>query len=528
MAFFAFNTQEYAVWIALTLYAYERGGTTTAGVLLVAMLVPAGLVAPFASSVSGRVRPDRALTYGYAVQALANLGCGLALWAAPTWLAYATAIVASCAVTLTRPVHHAILPSLAETPDELTAANSVSSSMEGLGVLVGPMLNSVLVAVSGPALVVLASAGVSLAGALVTFRLRLRDDAHPGVADPAEREGVIRTTAEGFRELRADGSAMLLTFLGGAQFVVLGMLDVFYVLLAVDVLTVGGRGAGLLGAAVGAGGLAGAAGSVVLVGRSRLTAPIGLAAAVGGAALAAVALVGVFGVVIAALILVGAGRAFFDIAIRTLTQRSVRGDMLARVFGLQEGLGMFGLALGSGAVPALVAAFGARGAFVPAGAFLPAAALLSLAALRSLDRRANVPDPERIALLRSLSIFLPLEQPSLERLARALQPVAVPAGGVVIEEGDPGDRFYVIVDGSALVRVGRRVVSRLSRGEPFGEIALLRDVPRTASVTAEMDLRLFALERDDFLEAVVGSRPSTLAAERLVEERLSGSPKPSR
>jgi hypothetical protein len=202
-------------------------------------------------------------------------------------------------------------------------------------------------------------------------------------------------------------------------------------------------------------------------------------------------------------------------------QRRVRDEFLARGFGLQEGLSMFCLAVGAAAVPIFISLFGARGALVAAGVFLPAIALGLFASLRGLDRRAVLPDPARLALLRSISLFQPMEQPALELLVHRLIPVDAPAGAVVIREGDPGDRFFVIDVGEAVVTVGGREIARPGPGGDVGEIALLRDVPRTATVTALTDLRLLALEREDFLSAVTGSRPSAEAAHLEVERRLS-------
>jgi hypothetical protein len=235
----------------------------------------------------------------------------------------------------------------------------------------------------------------------------------------------------------------------------------------------------------------GAAATAVLVGRRRLAGPIELGAGIAGGAIAAVAASAAFGPVVALLVIAGAGRSFLDVAVRTLLQRSVRDEILARAFGLQEGLSMLCLAIGAAAVPIFISLFGTRGALVAAGVFLPAIALGLFASLRGLDRRAVLPDPARLALLRSISLFQPLEQPALELLVHRLIPVQVPAGTVVIREGD------------------------------VGEIALLRDVPRTATVTALTDLHLLALEREEFLAAVTGSRPSAEAAHETVERRLS-------
>jgi MFS family permease len=519
-AFLAFNTQENGVWIAIVVYAYAQGGAATAGLVAVAQLVPSAIVAPLGAVIGDRMRRDRALTLGYLIQALANGGVALALVFAPPLVVYAFAVVAACAITLTRPVHHALLPELADTPEELTAANSVSSSMEGLGMLLGPFVAAAVLVTAGPGAVLAIFACTSALGAALSLGLRLHETpVEPGEA--AEPEALVGDAIGGLLELRREPGAPTLTVLGASQFFVLGALDVFYALLAIDVLAVGESGTGLLASAVGVGGLVGAASTAVLVGRRRLAPAILGGLVVMGAALAAVAGVSTFALAVVLLALCGAGRSFFDVAARTLLQRSVKDEVLARVFGVQEALIMIVLAIGSASVPILVAVFGERGAFLAAGAALPLFGLVSFSALRTADRLADVPDPGKIELLLAIPLFQPLPYRVVEQLARALAPRFVEAGHHVIREGDLGDRFYILTTGDAVVSSGGREVARLAAGDYAGEIALLRDVPRTASVVASTDVHLLSLEREEFLGAVVGHRPSVQAADEEAERRLA-------
>jgi hypothetical protein len=339
--------------------------------------------------------------------------------------------------------------------------------------------------------------------------------------DTAAGPGLIRDTLGGFRELRREPGAAPLTLLAASQFFILGALDVFYALLAIDILGSGEQAAGLLASAVGIGGLLGAATTAALVGRRRLAGPIVAALVVTGLALAAVAGATQLAIALALLVACGAGRTFFDVATRTLLQRIVRDEILARVFGVQEALMMIVTALGSAAVPLLVLALGERWAFVVAGAALPVFGLLLVGTLRAADLRADVPDPARVALLGGIDIFAPLSQPAVEQLARRLRPQHVAADGIVMSEGDRGDRFYVVVSGEAVVRTGGREVARVGPGAYVGEIALLRDVPRTATVVAETPLELLSLEREEFLGAVTGARTSSQAADATVRRRLA-------
>lgn len=517
LAFAAFNAAEWAVWIAMLVYAYEQGGATTAGVVALAQLAPAAIFAPFVAVVADRLGPGRVLAFGYVAQAAAMAAtAGVLLAEGPPLAAYALAAVAATAVTATRPSQAALVPALARTPAELTATNVVGGWIESVSVLAAPAGAGVLLAIGSPGLVFTVMAALALAGAALVAPLARR----PAQADREERQEVLAEIAAGFRTLAREPEARLLVLLLGAQFVVVGALDVLYVVLAISVLDLGGSGAGYLNAAFGAGGVLGIAATAVLVGRSRLTPSLVLALAVWSAALAAI---GAWPAVLGAILLLavaGAARSLFDVAGRTLLQRTAPPDVLARVFGVLEGLTMVGLAVGSLLAPALVALGGARAAFLGLATLLPLLALASAGRLSRIDRCADVPVVE-LALLRSLPIFAPLPAPALERLARSLESLAVPAGTVVVRKGEPGDLFYVVAAGRFSVDRGEREPAVLLRCDCFGEIALLADVPRTATVTAVEDSLVYALAREPFLEAVTGHAPARRAAEALVRERFA-------
>jgi CRP-like cAMP-binding protein len=513
LAFAGFNAGEWGVWIAMLVYAYEQGGATTAGLVAAAQLVPAGVAAPFASVLADRYPPARVLALGYVAQALAMGATGAALLAnGPPLLAYALAAVGATCVTVTRPTQSALVPALARTPDELTATNVVSGWIEAVSVLAAPAGAGVLLAVASPGWVFAVLAVVALAGALVVAPVQ-------GPPPAAEPRPPLEEALAGFRLLAKEPAARTLVGLLGGQFVAIGALDVLYVVLAISVLDLGGSGAGYLNAAFGAGGVAGIGVTVALIGRRRLMPALVLGVLVWGAAFG---LLGAWPTTIGALLLLaaaGAGRSLLDVAGRTILQRTAPGDVLSRVFGVLEGLSMAGLALGSLLTPALVSLFGARWAIVGIGALLPLAVLLASRRLLEIDRRAPVPVVE-IALLRSLPLFSPLGAPALEGLARSLAKLEAPAGRTVIREGEPGDRFYVIADGELEVSAQGREVRTIGRGEGFGEIALLENVPRTATVTARTDSRLYALDKPSFLASVSSHPRATGEAKRLVRERL--------
>jgi hypothetical protein len=428
------------------------------------------------------------------------------------------AIVANCTVTLTRPVHNAILPQLAETPEQLTAANASSSMVEGLGVLVGPGFVALTLRVLGLSGVLLVMAASMLGAVVCATRLRVLEDPMSADEEPPPIS-VMRDAMHGIRELRREPGATLLLIVGGSQYFLIGLLDVLYAVLAIELLAVGGSGVGLLSSTFGVGCLAGAAGAVVLAGRGRLSAAMSLGLAACGLTLALTGGAGRLGPVLALIFVCGAARSVFDVAARTLLQRAIPDDVLARVFGLQEALLMLGLAAGSAAAPILTEAFGDTGAILIAGLLLVVVAFGCWPWLRRIDARAVVPGPE-LTLLRRIPIFAPLPEHVAEELSWHLIPSDVPRGAVVIREGDAGDRFYVIVDGTADVSIAGAPVRSLGPGDHFGEIALLRNVPRTATVRAGSPLRLLALERDEFLAAVTGSRRALARAHAVADRRL--------
>jgi MFS family permease len=310
----------------------------------------------------------------------------------------------------------------------------------------------------------------------------------------------------------------LLTGLLTAQWVLIGALDLLFVVVAVDVLGRGQDWVGYLNTAYGLGGVLAGAVGMGLVGR-RLGPPILGAALVVGSALALTALLTSAPATLVLLAAVGGGRALFVVATRSLLQRTVPADVAGRVFGAVEGLAMAGLAVGSLVVPLLVAVGGPVAAVLGTAVLLPLVGLLHGRAVLALDAAAGVPVVE-IALLRALRVFRLLPGPELEGLARAVLRRELRPGEVLIREGDEGDNFYAVVDGGLDVTVHGVPAGRLARGDGVGEIALLSSVPRTATVTATGPSSVLALGRDDFLLAVGGHAKTGQAVATVAEERL--------
>jgi hypothetical protein len=232
----------------------------------------------------------------------------------------------------------------------------------------------------------------------------------------------------------------------------------------------------------------------------------------------------VLAVMVGALAVIGVADALVDVCVVTLIQRVAPEGVLGRVFGVLEStlLGMIGA--GCLLAPVVIDVLGTRSALVSFGALLPLSVALCWQALARVERPASAPD--RLALLRAQSIFAPLPLQALEALSTRLRPHAAADGEVVIREGEAGDRFYLIEDGTVDVSIDGEQVRTEGPGEVFGEIALVRDIPRTATVRARGPVRLLSLERDVFLSAVTGHPASAAAADAVVAARLARGPVP--
>ncbi|HEY6709527.1 MAG TPA: MFS transporter, partial [Actinomycetota bacterium] len=461
LAFVGFNVAEWATWVSILAFAYGVGGAAATGLVALVQLVPAALVAPLAAIAGDRYRRERVLLAGYAAQALAMAATAAALIAeAPVPLVYGLAALAATSITITRPAQNALLPSLARTTDELTAANVASSWTESVSVLGGPALAAVLLGVSGPGAVFsVMAAALACSGLLVTG---VETAAEPRPAPATEGQagwlaGMLRTALGGFTTLARERLPRLSVGLLTAQYLMVGVLDVLLVVLAFEVLDIGSAGVGLLNSAVGAGAIAGSALTVLLVGR-RLVVPIVVGFACWGLALGAVGLVPSRAVVPVLLAVAGAGGILTEVAGRLLLQRSAPNEVLSRVFGVLEGVSMAAIGVGSAIVPAAINRFGTQATLVGAGGLMLAGGLLVWRRLATAEVAAPLHAAE-LALLREIPMFAPLPAEVAERVAAAMTGVSAPAGTVVIRQGADGDRFYVLAAGQVDVRHDGRSVA---------------------------------------------------------------------
>jgi MFS family permease len=507
---------EWAHFVGLGVYAYDQGGATAVGVAGLVRLLPAALVAPFAASLGDRFRRERFLLAMALLGAAALAGSAAAAFAGQRALVFALGGALGVSSTLFRPALQALLPSLARTPEELIAANGATSTIESLGTLLGPVVAGVLVSVTEVGVVFVFGSIVLLAGAFLLALVQVEGRIELGSA--ASDDKARRMLVAGFRAIARTPGARLLVGLIVAQTFVRGCLNVLIVVAAFRVLDGDAADVGYLTAAIGAGGLVGALGAMGLHDR-RLAGVFGLALACWGLPIVLIAPRPDFAAALVLLAIVGAANSVEDVAVFTLLQRLVPDDVLARVLGVVWGLAMGAVALGSIAAPVVVDALGPRAAFVVVGSILPLLALLTYRRLARIDR--DFAPTAGLELVKAVPMFAPLSICTKELIAGGLVPVAVAAGDTVIRAGDEGDRFYIVGSGELEIEAPDRSVSA-GRAAYFGEIALLRDVPRTATVTATSDSVVYALERDDFLAAVTGHSAAHAAGKEVVEARLAG------
>jgi MFS family permease len=516
LAYAGSSIGNFAYGVAIAVYAYQHGGATAVGVVTAIRQVIAAGIAPFAASLADRFPRERVML---ASDLGRLLSCGataaLVISHSPALAVYVVATITTILGTIFRPAEAALMPLLARSPEELTAANISSSTFDSLGVFVGPSIAAFLLALSGPAAALAFNAATFAWSAY--FIARVRTPAGAEARARAGHEGPGGLVA-GFKAIAAEPRLRLLIGLYGAQCFVAGALGVFVVVIALRLLGLGTAGVGLLQAACGIGALLGAAVALSLVARARIAADFAIGLLLWGLPLLLVGAAPTALVAAIALGVVGVGNTLVDISAMTLLQRAAPPDVAGRVFGCLESVIVGSIALGALATPGLIALLGVRGALFAIGALLPVLSLLRWRSLGAIDVGAGVA-PERLEALRTVPFLAPLPLETLERLAGQLTDVELPAGATLFEQGDPGDRFYVLHAGS--LEIDLQDDLKLEEAPSFvGEIALLRDVPRTATVRARTDAALWALERDDFLDAVSGHSRSRASADELAVTRL--------
>ena len=509
-----------AYWVfivALSLFAYEEGGAAAVGLVGLIRVLPSVVAAPFAAMLGDRYPRHRVIFIVNIARTALILGAAaVALLDAHIAFIYLLTALVGLMQSLFRPTQSALMPSLSRSTEELTAANLVLTTIESLGIFLGPAVGGIMLALTGTD-VVFATAAISfLVSALLLAGVRPERE----VERKPLPSGLVKESLAGFATIAQDARLRLIVGLYGAQTLVAGALNVLIVIVSLELLDMGEAGIGFLNSAIGVGGLIGGFAAMTLLTRNKLATDFAVGLVLWGLPIALIGVVPKPWVALLLLGFVGLGVTLVDVAGLTLLQRAVPDEVMTRVFGVVQSVFVGTLGLGAILAPLLIELFGIRGALIASGSLLPVLAVVFWRRLVVIDREALA--PSELGLLSRLAIFRPLPPATLDQLASSLIAVHATAGESIIREGDTGDRFYAVAKGELDVSTDGEHVSTLGVGDSFGEIALLRDVPRTATVTAKTDVELYALERDEFLSAVTGHPASMDAADAVVAARLAG------
>ena len=511
-------TGRWAYTVTLAVFAYRSGGAGGVAIAGLVRLGPATLVAPFTGALATRFRVERLLLVG-GVARTAALATGAALVVAgqPAWHVYLCVAAESACSTVLRPLQNSLLPGLARTPEELTSATLALSVIESLGVLVGPLIAAVLLQATSIGVVFAAAAGSYFASLVLLVPVRAEPDDRPALLMPSQ--GLVGSALAGARAVAGSREAGTVLVLYGAQNLVAGALNVLIVVTALQLLDLGQSSVGALTAAIGVGGILGGGLVLARVRRARYGSNLALGLVLWGVPLVLLALAASETAAFLLLAVVGIGVTVVDVSAVTLLQRAAQGELLAHALGLLQAIFVLTVALGTLAAPLLVAAVGVRAALLLTGIPLPLLAAGVWRRLRALDDGYR-PEAPWTQLLAETAIFAPLSQAAREHLARSLRDRELAPQTIVFAQGDRGDDFYLVATGQVDVEIDGKHVRTLGRGEYFGEIALLRDVPRTATIRTVGNVGLLALNRESFLSTVTSNRGSADAADAVVGARL--------
>lgn len=517
---------DWAFATAVTVWAYSVGGVTAVGVWTAIRLTLMAGTAPFASMLADRLPRKRVMILSDLIRGLLIVAAGLCLvFDSPAAPIFVLATLAGLLGTPFRCAQRALMPALANTPDELTASNGTGSTIESLSFFVGPTLGALLIAVTDIQTVFFLNA-VTFAWSMVLvlgIRVPERDQPDRPIGidsdDAPAKESFMAEVSGGFRSMLADRDLAVVIWLVAAQTIVAGASAVFLVVMAVDVLGTGAQGVGYLNSVLGVGAVLGGFLAIARSSRRRLAQDMTIGVLLWAAPLLLVTAWASPVTVFAAVALLGLANPLVDVNLDTIVQRITPDAVLGRVFGALEACVIATMALGAFLMPVLLNFWGLRTSLAVIGVGVTALALPFVPRMRRLDQRLTA--PVGLDLLTAIPMFVPLAPATVEGLARKLVRVDVPTAGVVVTEGEESDRFFIIESGLVEVTQDGVMLRREGPGDFFGEIGLLRDVPRTATVTAVEDTVLMTLGRDEFLAAVTGQGDAFRAADDVVSFRLS-------
>lgn len=505
-----------ALLIVLLVVVYAQDGVVAAGILGAVRMGPAVVAGMLAGTVVGRFGGRRVLLTLGIVRAIGAALCAVVIAAGlPTSLLFVLATITAVAGAPVRPAAATLMPGLARSPAELIAANMAWGTGEGLGTFAGPFVAGLLIAAGQPALAAAVVAAAFLATAIIVSGLRFEHAVDAGGASRGRRGAGLREGARAVGRRRILRWAMVGVY---AQVTTRGLLNPLLVVASVELLGMGDGGVGLLSAALGLGGLFGAVFAIQAARPNTLILTQSAALAYWGAPIAVIGLFVNPAVALAAMVVTGIANAVYDVAIITIFQRGATNEERAGVFSMFEGVAGFGLVTGSLLAPVLLAAFGTNGALAVTGSILPIAALVIYGFIGREDK-VSVVDEDLVKLVRSVDVFSALPLTAVERLAAGMTPLVAAPGEVLMREGEPGETFVILAAGEVEVSVRGESIQQLGPGSGFGEIALLRRSPRTATVAALTEVTGYEIDAATFSCAVSGPA-STAVSEQIAAANL--------
>ncbi|MEN8161824.1 MAG: MFS transporter [Myxococcota bacterium] len=508
-AFVISNIGSWAYNVALVVWVFEETGSPAwAGVVSLARFVPALLFSAYGGVLAERFERRNLVVVLNVVAALmhALLALTVAVDGAIV-VALALAAAGTLLGTIYEPAIIALTPQIVGEKD-LAAANSLNGMIDNGAIIAGPAIGAVLLVWFSPPVVLLMNAATFVYAAAAAARVRTRST--PSDVTEGGGKGPIAQMVVGFRALAQSRLARDLAGFSIAASFFYGTDTVLFVVLSEESLGTEATGYGYLLTALGVGGVLAAPlinrlaarpnlGTVIAVGMAAYTLPTAVMVIVEQPAVA-------FGLQVVR----GAGTLVVDVLAITAMQRTLPGDLVARVYGVFIALVLAAISLGAIAAPALLELLGLTGSLLFLGLVPTATLLLGARRLRAINQVATerLADIEhRISVLQASPLFAALTRPSIEQLAAAAGESEVGPATVVVSQGDEADAVYLIIDGTVAVSAhgavtGEVEVAELGPGEYFGEIGLLESAPRNATCTASTPCHLLRIDGEAFLAAV--------------------------
>ena len=518
LAFFGSGIGDWAYATAVTVWAFQEGGAAAVGAFQAVRFILAALTAPLGAAIADRMSRRTFMMVSDAVRAVLVAAAAVCVTLDLAPAVYALALLAVVAGAPFRAAQAGLVPQLVRDPEELTSSNAVASNLENVVVFAGPALGAVLVGAFDVQTAIWLNVATFVWSFFLVARIRV-PRAMPQTADDDAGTGLLRQTLEGVVVIAKDADLRTTALLAAVQGLLFGALTVLNVIIAIEMLDAGPDGVGYLLAICGLGSVVGGLVVLARVGRKRVATDMSIGVIGWALPFLMLAAYPSLPTALLALLVVGFMDPWVNLGLDTLPQRLAKERMISRVFATVDATLIAAMSLGSIAAPILLELLGLRGTLLVLGVSVAAYAVATLPRMRRLDQRLQAP-PET-DLLRAIPMFAPLASSSVEALAVASERRRVQAGEVIVTEGDPAQEFFVIVEGEVEVTHDGAVLRREGAGDVFGEIGLLRDVPRTATVTAMTEVDLLVLGRRPFLETVSGTLDSMRAAEDLAWRRLA-------